>query len=459
MTKLFFFILFGSYWDVFFSSESNQRAYHPPHPSEEHCKHTHVPKENTRGLSSRPDLFKMNSQCQSNIHELVFVVKQKNVNLLSGILHDLSDPSSSLYGQHWSREKVADFTSNPEASNAVKSYLNLYDASISSTTKYGEFITASAPISVWEKMFSTKFYVFHQIQRDESVEKFLRTEKYWIPQEIDIHIESVFNTIDMPMTSNNMVPKQFPKINSDIANEHYGEQTNHNIITPSKLRDYYNVSNYASGSVHSTQGIVTNADVFDSGEDLSLYENCFDLFNRTDPVTNSSNLRNDESVDFGRRNDTMVSNIYSQYMVAISPLSPTTCWQTDRSFSSWLPSLADVINPPLVLVISFSFLEDHTHESLMDAFNIEAIKLGIMGVTLIIPAGDDGANSLSCGHKPLFPASSPYVTTVGATAVRYIKLPCLQFLVFVMHYLKIPLFSLSVYENMSSNIEAVSGND
>ena len=401
------------------SSERNQRAYHPLYQNEEHIEQSHVARENTQGLSSRPDLIKINSQCQNYVHELVFVIKQKNVDFLSGILHDVSDSSSSHYGQHWTREKVADFTSNPEASKAIKSYLNLHGASILSTTKYGEFITASAPISLWEKMFSTKFYVFHQIHHDESVQKFLRTEKYWIPKEIDIHIESVFNTIDMPMTSNNLASKIFPAINSDIANEQYDERTNHNSITLSELRNYYNISDHACGSVHSTQGIVTDTDVSYTCKNFTLTESSFDLLNRTGP---GIIWRDNKSSDVGRHDDTMVSRMYLQYMTAISPESPTTFWQADQSFSGWLSSLADFTSPPLVLVISFSFLEDHTHESLMDAFNIEAIKLGVMGVTLIIPAGDDGANSLSCGYKPLFPASSPYVTTVGATAVRFIKL-------------------------------------
>ena len=55
-------------------------------------------------------------------------------------------------------------------------------------------------------------------------------------------------------------------------------------------------------------------------------------------------------------------------------------------------------------------------------FNIEACKLGVRGITLIIASGDDGvANFIArndpskCGISPSFPATSPYVTTVGAT--------------------------------------------
>jgi len=57
--------------------------------------------------------------------------------------------------------------------------------------------------------------------------------------------------------------------------------------------------------------------------------------------------------------------------------------------------------------------------------NIELIKLCAMGITVVVASGDDGApgskyrnkygNHLYCAYDPSFPASSPYVTSVGAT--------------------------------------------
>lgn len=53
----------------------------------------------------------------------------------------------------------------------------------------------------------------------------------------------------------------------------------------------------------------------------------------------------------------------------------------------------------------------------------EASKLGVQGVTILVASGDDGAlsstavgNPGNCGYSPLFPASSPYVLSVGATS-------------------------------------------
>ena len=55
-------------------------------------------------------------------------------------------------------------------------------------------------------------------------------------------------------------------------------------------------------------------------------------------------------------------------------------------------------------------------------FAVEAKKLGIRGVSIIVASGDDGANSFlartnksACGLSPSFPATCPWVVAVGAT--------------------------------------------
>jgi len=58
----------------------------------------------------------------------------------------------------------------------------------------------------------------------------------------------------------------------------------------------------------------------------------------------------------------------------------------------------------------------------MTRYNTEVCKLGLRGITVIVASGDDGVanfdargNASACGFSPSFPATSPYVTAVGAT--------------------------------------------
>ena len=72
----------------------------------------------------------------------------------------------------------------------------------------------------------------------------------------------------------------------------------------------------------------------------------------------------------------------------------------------------------------FSVDEYSLAESIKQAFDNEAMKAGLMGVTLILGSGDNGAVSAFavergdppyCRYAPSFPAVSPYVLSVGAT--------------------------------------------
>eukprot|EP01036_Dinobryon_divergens_P042572 gene42572-56584_t len=84
--------------------------------------------------------------------------------------------------------------------------------------------------------------------------------------------------------------------------------------------------------------------------------------------------------------------------------------------------MANTDNPPLVHSISYGAMESDVlqYPGYMDVFNTQAMKLGIMGVSIMVASGDDGAigylhTSNGCAYDPSFPATSPYVTAVGAT--------------------------------------------
>ena len=100
---------------------------------------------------------------------MIFAFQQKNIDELTNILYDISDPDSPTYGQHWSNDEVSEFTSNHKGRDAVVSYLNSNGASVAET-RSGEYITARAPIRVWEKMFGTDFFAFRMTHSDASVQ-------------------------------------------------------------------------------------------------------------------------------------------------------------------------------------------------------------------------------------------------------------------------------------------------
>ena len=133
----------------------------------------------------------------------------------------------------------------------------------------------------------------------------------------------------------------------------------------------------------------------------------------------------------------------------------TTFWSvpSTASFSDWIVGVSADVNPPFVHSVSYvcSEIRLHSHvkvftnynvlqlfmflltqgemEANDDAgefsrFDIEAQKLGVRGITIVVASGDDGVvnanvgtNLTSCGFNPSWPATSPYVLAVGATQV------------------------------------------
>jgi tripeptidyl-peptidase-1 len=86
-------------------------------------------------------------------------------------------------------------------------------------------------------------------------------------------------------------------------------------------------------------------------------------------------------------------------------------------------------DPDDVYSVSYGQPELGVDQSVMNSFNYQAQKLGILGTTVLVSSGDNGIQSTvdegnyTCiGYFSEFPTSSQYVTSVGATMVSFLKL-------------------------------------
>ena len=411
-------IIFGCHGD-------NLRSQNDVNPYTGLSSESHVYKESIPQLSIRDDLKKRERIRLDHVHEVMFVVRQKNMDKLTRVLNDLSDPFSSNYGQHWTSEQVANLTSNPEARDFTVSYIQSRGASVVSESLYGEHITAEAPIRVWEKIFNTQFFEFEQTHQNKRIYKSIRAEHYWIPSELDVHVESVLKTIDLPDMSYRNPMKDLPVTEKDINLESSKFSLSDwtepgdflDLVTPRQIRAYYNMSFTKTGSAKSTQAVMGTLGFHFGPLDLKKFQT------RLIPV----GIMPVAADVGGRANDSMCKMPWSyciecnrdlQCIMGTSPNSPTTFWYTDDGFHGFLSEVANSANPPKVISISYGTFEPYVTASIHDSFTTWAIKLGTMGTTIVASAGDSGAvRYTACGYNPQFPSSSPYVTAVGATSV------------------------------------------
>jgi tripeptidyl-peptidase I len=372
-------------------------------------KDRHVFKENMPSMSMRSDLLWSDRVHGATIHEVVFVIRQRNMEELTGLLHDVSNPDSPNYGQHLTQEKVTSMTINPESRDVVLSYLTSVGSKVKSVTRGGDFIIAEASVAVWEEVFKAEFFTLQQTLPSGQTHEVIRADGYSIPSELHTHVESVLNILEIPNGE---------RVGSRSK---FSPQITKYLVFPLKLRKFYNVSS-SQGSSQSPQAVFGAIKQYFSPADLRTFQKNQNLTYQTAKDIGSHS--NDSVCDIDS-SSCGEANLDMQYIMSMSPGSPTTYWYTDSGFTPWLVEVSQASQIPLVLSISYGQEERYVSKATTDAFHTVAIKLSAMGVTILVASGDDGANSnlvrkgksFLCGYQPDFPSVSPYLTAVGATSV------------------------------------------
>ena len=384
---------------------------------------THVFMDSMPELKSRSDLIKKTSLHKDHVHEVIFVVQQQNMDELTAILHDISDTESPNYGHHMSGEQINAMTMNPIARDAVVTYLHASGATVTSESLDNEFITANAPIRVWEEVLRAEFFKFQQRQIDGAIEEHIRAEEYSIPRELSEHVDCVLNTIEMPIRLTTKPVQYEVPIPAPEKKERFAKQVNYfGYVTPPVIRNYYNMSDN-HGSDSSTQAVFGGRLDYLVTKDLAKFQSLDDVYIDQPALDITGHIVSDIS-EVPAGSDCGEGNLDTQYIIAISHGSPTTYWSWQVSLAGWLISVADTIDPPLVLSISYGANEKYISPAEFRVFSRMAIKLGVRGITIVVASGDDGAVNFEsrgdlskCGYFPVFPASNPYVLSVGATSV------------------------------------------
>merc|ERR1711957_811693 len=316
-------------------------------------------------------------------------------------------PDSPNRGKYLNHAEVNAITQNPEAVTAVESFLVANGVQFKQVDAHSNFIKATATVAKGEEMFNTDV---HLVAAESNPSKsFLRAvTDVHLPEDIAKHVDGIFRLASLPGDMRPM-PKLSPASNG-TTNGASGE------VTPAGLRSFYNVE--GSGSSSQSQCVFESLSQSASPADLATFEKQFNL-----PSSAISKTIGGHVVSpCANLNDCAEANLDVQYMVAMAPDTPLTYWYTDNSFESWIEAVEASSNPPLVNSISYGSIEDQTPSSTAKAFDTAAMKLGIQGVSVFVSSGDDGvanfqarSSKRNCSYHPSFPASSPYVTAVGAT--------------------------------------------
>lgn len=371
---------------------------------------------------------------------LTFHLAMSQPNMVSFEKHviDISTPGHHRYGQHMKREEIQKLLSPDKIiTNRVLAWLRSENVSHRSLKIDGNWITFQATISQAEHMLNTEYFHYHHHETDSTV---LRTLRYSVPNDIHPHVQLIQPTTrfsDLGPLSALPIDQPITATEGDLRAE-CGT-----VIRPDCLRELYGLNGFiASPSPWNRLGISGFLSQYARHSDFNHFRNRFltgEIEDDFTVVTINGGLNDENNPQM-----TTEASLDIQYSVAMAHGTLATFYSTggrahlvpdadqpDASNSGnepFLEQLHYLINLPgnqlpAVLSTSYGESEQSVPPSYARAVCSLFAQLGARGVSVIFSSGDSGVGS-SCqsndGAKktkfiPGFPASCPFVTSVGGT--------------------------------------------
>ncbi len=258
-----------------------------------------------------------------------------------------------------------------------------------------------------ETLLGSKYEWFIHLETGEKVP---RTKQFSIPQ-------NLHNLIDVVTPTTVLYHNMGPSVhNSPQAAGASG------LTSPASIKSAYNVDYKGTGNT--LVGTTGFLGVGASHQDYANFANQFSpgLKDFKDVGINGGSNSGDGSA--------LEGNLDTQYCGALASPNPSQYLATaptgsdGSSFNDAMLAFGNYLNsassPPSAVSTSYGGEEDGTDPNYMDRICNEFMKAGSRGVSIFFSSGDNGVGGngeSSCynGYYPLWPATCPYVTTVGGT--------------------------------------------
>ncbi|KAJ6483851.1 tripeptidyl peptidase A [Mycena vitilis] len=384
---------------------------------------------------------------------LRFGLVQHGFSQLESSLRNLSNPSHSSYGKHLSKDQVHTLsTPSRYALEFVGGWLAANNATSVKWSSPQDSVTAVVPVSTAESMLSTRFAVFEHVKSSKRV---VRTLNYSLPADLLPHIAFVhpttaffdplrhgmgkFSSGEEAVASRAHLQKRPVQLNqSDFT-------SCVSVADPPCIRRLFNIGNYTAdvSTGNNSIGVAGYLDIWAKPESFKLYLNDYIPESiETNYSLNSVNITG----SFTPISYSDEGNLDTQLAVQVAYPIPITYYATN-SVPPYIPDqnqdgeqpgvnepyldLVDYLlgldNPPTVITTSYGDDEQTVPKDYANAVCQGFAKLGARGISVLFSSGDQGlgiADLPTCiantgdnatTFLPVFPASCPYVTTVGET--------------------------------------------
>ncbi|KAH8995578.1 subtilisin-like protein [Lactarius hatsudake] len=378
--------------------------------------------------------------------DLYIALNPRQENALIDALYEVSDPKHPRYGAHLSKEQVAELVRpHPDTLELVTAWLahhGVLPSSIS-TTHGGAWLTVrNVLVSRANEMLSASYQLYRHAKVNDTI---IRTVSYALPDVLHAHIQAIAPTTYFASTRTLRQTSRRRSVEAAAALvEAEGAASGKPVtvlssrageVTPSQLRWLYKTFAYVPTAADRNKlGVFGFQKQYPSQTDLTMHMTYF----RSDVQPPSLATFTVELVNgAGYDPDTpgMEASIDLQYASAMAYPTPIIFYITG-GLGSWsdsgeplpgdvyLESLEYLLKKsdiPQTISISYGTYEWNVPQEYARALCILFAQLGARGVSVLFPAGDDGVGKNCEDESGIlrfvveFPASCPYLTTVGGT--------------------------------------------
>ncbi|KAH8983470.1 subtilisin-like protein [Lactarius akahatsu] len=377
--------------------------------------------------------------------DLYIALKPHSENALIEALYQVSDPGHERYGAHLPREQVAELVApRQDTLKLVHSWLEHHgvpSSSISTSHGGGWLTITSVPVSQADELLSASYQLYRHTGAN-ATEVILRTVSYALPGVLHEHVQTVAPTTDFtPPRKLLQTLGQHPSeggATADVNATSRGPvrvlpRTDDFDVTPSFLRWLYRTQGYVPAAMgHNVLGVLGLIDEYPSYADLTQFMINF----RLDAIAATFTVQQVNDGGFDPSRPGKEANADIQYAAAMTYPTPHIFYSTGGymrwvtngpaphdAYLVWLNYLLHQEDIPPTISISYGY-----HETLVPLEYASSLctlfgQLGLRGVSILVSSGDDGVggseycrdNSGRVRFVPMFPASCPWVTSVGGT--------------------------------------------
>ncbi|KAJ7121457.1 family S53 protease-like protein [Mycena epipterygia] len=354
-----------------------------------------------------------------------------NVSGLEEKLMSISTPGSSEFRQWLSMDEVKSFVQpSPTKISAFNAFASANGLKPTVISPNGDWVSITLPVSQANKLFAARFEVFAHPAMTHAI---TRTLSVSLPSELVGHVDVLHPTTQFVGSRSSPRPA---RSNVDLTN---GPPASCNttvqgtgVVTPTCLQELYGIPTTPATQRNNVL-LVTGYGSFGSPQtaDLADFLNLLRPDMPPNTTFNFLSLNNGTDAQGPHEAGGGEANLDIQYTVGIATGVPVqflavgggeTEADVASAFVDTTTFLDGVRNPPSVMTTSYGFNEPDVGSSLAIKVCNGYMALGTRGISVIFSSGDNGVHgnddSTLCNvteFVPVFPASCPFVTSVGST--------------------------------------------